>query len=48
MVEHPMWVVRRQLVYTEIRYLRKTAKLGNLFNLSNLWLVGGKLITIQG
>ena len=50
-VEHPFRVVKRQFGYAKVRYrgLKKnTAQLVTLFALSNLWMVRGKLLAMQG
>jgi IS5 family transposase len=50
-VEHPFRVVKRQFGYVKARYrgLKKnTAQLVTLFALSNLWMVRGKLLAMQG
>ena len=50
-VEHPFRVIKRQFGYVKVRYrgLKKnTAQLVTLFALSNLWMVRGKLMEMQG
>jgi transposase, IS5 family len=50
-VEQPFRVVKRQFGYVKVRYrgLKKnTAQLVTLFALSNLWIVRGKLMEMQG
>ena len=50
-VEHPFRVIKRQFGYVKVRYrgLKKnTAQLITLFALSNLWMVRGKLMGVQG
>jgi transposase, IS5 family len=50
-VEHPFRVIKRQFGYVKVRYrgLKKnTAQLVTLFALSNLWMVRGKLMGMQG
>ncbi len=50
-VEHPFRVIKRQFGYVKVRYrgLKKnTAQLVTLFALSNLWMVRGKLMGVQG
>lgn len=50
-VEHPFRVVKRQFGFVKVRYrgLKKnTAQLVTLFALSNLWMVRGKLMGVQG
>jgi transposase, IS5 family len=50
-VEHPFRVIKRQFGYVKVRYrgLKKnTAQLVTLFALSNLWMVRGKLMQMQG
>lgn len=50
-VEHPFRVIKRQFGFVKVRYrgLKKnTAQLTTLFALSNLWMVRGKLIQMQG
>jgi IS5 family transposase len=49
--EHPFRVIKRQFGYVKVRYrgLKKnTAQLTTLFALSNLWMVRGKLMQMQG
>jgi len=48
-VEHPFRVVKRQFGFVKVRYLglkKNTAQLFTLFALSNLWMVGGKLMGV--
>ena len=50
-VEHPFRVIKRQFGFIKVRYrgLKKnTAQLVTLFALSNLWMVRGKLMGVQG
>ena len=50
-VEHPFRVIKRQFGFVKVRYrgLKKnTAQLFTLFALSNLWMVRGKLMGVQG
>ncbi|MDP3651837.1 MAG: IS5 family transposase [Rhodoferax sp.] len=50
-VEHPFRVIKRQFGFVKVRYrgLKKnTAQLYTLFALSNLWMVRGKLMAVQG
>ena len=50
-VEHPFRVIKRQFGYLKVRYrvLKKnTQQLVVLFALSNLWMVRGKLMQLQG
>ena len=50
-VEHPFRVIKRQFGYVKVRYrgLKKnTAQLVTLFALSNVWMVRGKLMGLQG
>ena len=50
-VEHPFRVIKRQFGYLKVRYrgLKKnTQQLVVLFALSNLWMVRGKLMKLQG
>ena len=50
-VEHPFRVIKRQFGYLKVRYrgLKKnTQQLVVLFALSNLWMVRGKLMPLQG
>jgi IS5 family transposase len=50
-VEHPFRVIKRQFGYVKVRYrgLKKnTAQLVTLFALSNLWMVRGQLMGMQG
>jgi len=50
-VEHPFRVIKRQFGYVKVRYrgLKKnTAQLTTLFALSNLWMMRGKLMQMQG
>ena len=50
-VEHPFRVIKRQFGHVKVRYrgLKKnTAQLFTLFALSNLWMVRGKLMQVQG
>ena len=50
-VEHPFRVIKRQFGYLKMRYrgLKKnTQQLMVLFALSNLWMVRGKLMPLQG
>ena len=50
-VEHPFRVIKRQFGYLKVRYrgLKKnTQQLMVLFALSNLWMVRGKLMPLQG
>jgi IS5 family transposase len=50
-VEHPFRVIKRQFGYVRVRYrgLKKnTAQLITLFALSNLWMVRGKLMGVEG
>lgn len=50
-VEHPFRVIKRQFGYVKVRYrgLKKnTAQLVTLFALSNVWMVRGKLLGLQG
>jgi IS5 family transposase len=50
-VEHPFRVIKCQFGYVKVRYrgLKKnTAQLVTLFALSNLWMVRGKLMQVQG
>lgn len=49
--EHPFRVIKRQFGYVKVRYrgLKKnTAQLMTLFALSNLWMMRGKLMQMQG
>jgi IS5 family transposase len=49
--EHPFRVIKRQFGYVKVRYrgLKKnTAQLTTLFALSNLWMMRGKLMQMQG
>jgi IS5 family transposase len=49
--EHPFRVTKRQFAYVKVRYrgLKKnTAQLTSLFALSNLWMMYGKLMQMQG
>lgn len=49
--EHPFRVIKRQFGYVKVRYrgLKKnTAQLTTLFALSNLWMMRGKLMPMQG
>jgi len=49
--EHPSRVIKRQFGYVKVRYrgLKKnTAQLTTLFALSNLWMIRGKLMQMQG
>jgi IS5 family transposase len=50
-VEHPFRVIKRQFRFVKVRYrgLKKnTAQLVTLFARSNLWIVRGKLMRVQG
>ena len=50
-VEHPFRVIKRQFGHAKVRYrgLKKnTAQLSTLFALSNLWMVRGKLLILDG
>lgn len=50
-VEHPFRVIKRQFGHVKVRYrgLKKnTAQLSTLFALSNLWMVRGKLLMLDG
>jgi IS5 family transposase len=50
-VEHPFRVIKRQFGHVKVRYrgLKKnTAQLSTLFALSNLWMVRGKLLILDG
>ena len=50
-VEHPFRVIKRQFEFVKVRFhgLKKnTAQLVTLFALSNLWMVRGKLMGVQG
>ena len=50
-VEHPFRVIKRQFGFVKVRYrgLKKnTAQIITLFALSNLWMVRGKLMQVQG
>jgi IS5 family transposase len=50
-VEHPFRVIKRQFGYVRVRFrgLKKnTAQLTTLFALSNLWMMRGKLMQMQG
>ena len=49
--EHPFRVVKRQFGFVKVHYqgLKKnTAQLFTLFALSNLWMVRGRLMQVQG
>ena len=49
--EHQFRVIKRQFGCVKVRYpgLKKnTAQLTTLFALSNLWMMGGKLMQLQG
>jgi IS5 family transposase len=49
-VEHPFRIIKRQFGHVKVRYrgLRKnTTQLVTLFALSNLWMVRGKLLSVQ-
>ena len=49
--EHPFRVIKRQFGYVKVRYrgLKKnTAQLTTLFALSNMWMMRGKLMEMQG
>jgi transposase, IS5 family len=49
-VEHPFRVVKRQFGHVKVRYrglAKNTAQLHTLFALSNLWMVRGKLGSLQ-
>jgi IS5 family transposase len=49
--EYPFRVIKRQFGYVKVRYrgLKKnTAQLTTLFALSNLWMMRGKLMQLQG
>ena len=50
-VEHPFRVIKRQFGYVKVRYcglMKNTAQLVTLFALSNVWMVRGKLMGLQG
>ena len=50
-VEHPFQFIKCQFGYVKVRYrgLKKnTAQFVTLFALSNLWMVRGKLMEMQG
>ncbi|WP_140637425.1 transposase, partial [Methylibium rhizosphaerae] len=50
-VEHPFRVLKRQFVFTKVRYrglAKNTAQLVTLFALSNLWMARRQLMGVQG
>ncbi len=50
-VEHPFWIIKRKFCYVKVRYRglkENTAHPTTLFALSNLWMMRGKLMQMQG
>ena len=47
-VEHPFRVIKRQFDYVKVRYRGLKKNTAQLFALSNLWMMRGKLMLMQG